>query len=76
MELIEPLALNELKELIEPIETMEPFALILVIAPACDRLCARFYLSGCAAWSGSPKNKKAPEWEPFSRFLKRIKMLE
>ena len=65
MEPIEPLALNALKEPIEPIETMEPFALILVSGPGCDSLNARFYLSDSAAWSGSPENKKAPDWEPF-----------
>jgi hypothetical protein len=64
MEPIEPLALNALKEPIEPIETMEPFALILVSGPGCDSLNARFYLSG------SPENKKAPEWEPFPCCLK------
>ena len=73
MEPIEPLALNALKEPIEPIEpieTMEPIALILVSGPGCDSLNARFYLSGSAAWSGSPENKKAPEWEPFLCCLK------
>ena len=76
MEPIEPLALNALKEPIEPIETMEPFALILVSGPGCDSLMMRCNPSDSAAWSGSPQNKKAPEWEPFSCFLKRIKMLE
>ena len=65
MEPIEPLALNALKEPIEPIETMEPFALILVSGPGCDSLMARFYRQALRHGLALQKTKRLPSGSLF-----------
>lgn len=65
MEPIEPLALNALKEPIEPIETMEPFALILVSGPGCDSLNARFYRQALRHGLALQKTKRLPSGSLF-----------